>query len=69
MRNIVLTFSECEHYEDLSNYKEDVRACGGVIESSHVDTVEEIGSIECNIPPDFWDRFKTTNAYEFLEGI
>ena len=68
MRKIILNFYECEHHGDLENYVSDVTASGGVIESQEVDTVEEVGTLEVSVPHDFWDRFKTTNAYEFLEG-
>ena len=66
MRKILLNFYECEHYGDLDNYASDVEASGGVIESRMVDTEEETGTLECSIPHDFWTKFKTTNAYEFL---
>ena len=68
MRKIIINFYECEHHGDLDNYAEDVTASGGVIESQNVDTEEEIGTIECSVPNDFWTRFKTTNAFEFVEG-
>lgn len=68
MRKIILTFSECEHYGDLDNYADDVQASGGMIESREVDTEEETGTLECSVPHDFWTKFKTTNAFEFLEG-
>jgi len=68
MKKLTLCFYECEHNGDLNNYAEDVVASGGMIESSVVDTEEEVGTIECSVPLDFWRKFKTTNAYEFLEG-
>ena len=68
MRKIILNFYECEHYGDLDNYASDVEASGGVIESREVDTEEEIGTLECSVPQDFWDRFKTTSSYEMLDS-
>jgi hypothetical protein len=69
MKKIILNFYECEHYEDLSNYAEDVKACGGVVDGHEVNHADETGTLECTVPLDFWPKFKTTNAYEFLEGI
>lgn len=66
MRKIVLEFYECEHYGDLENYMDDIRACGGTIESSSIDIDSEIGVVECTVPDDFERKFKTTNSYEFL---
>ena len=68
MRKIVLTFGECEHYEDLSRYAQDVEASGGMIESHELNHDEETGTLECTIPLDFWNRFKTTDSFEMLEN-
>lgn len=66
MKNVILSFYECEHNGDLEMYVEDVEISGGVIEDTHVDMLNETGTIECNISNDFWHKFKTTSAYEFL---
>ena len=68
MRKIILTFSECEHYEDLHNYAEDVEASGGTVESHELNYEEETGTLECSVPNDFWTKFKTTDAFEMLEN-
>ena len=69
MKKIILNLYECEHYDDLDNYASDIVASGGVVESQVLDYEGETGTIECTIPNEFWPKFKTTNAYEFLEGI
>lgn len=66
MRKIVIEFYECEHYGDLDNYMDDIRTCGGSIESHTVDVDSEIGTVECTVPDDFWRKFQTTYAYEFV---
>ena len=66
MQRHILTFYECEHNGDLDNYADDITACGGVIESQRVYPDEEVGVIECKVPHDFWRKFRTTDAYEFL---
>ena len=66
MKKIILNFYECEHYEDRDNYVDDIKACGGLIDSREVDSVEEVGTLECSVPMDFWMKFKTTDAYEFM---
>jgi hypothetical protein len=69
MKKIILNFYECEHHDDLNNYASDVVDSGGVVESKALDYEDETGTLECSVPLDFWPKFKTTNAYEFLEGI
>ena len=66
MTKTILNFYECEHHDDLGNYEDDVIDCGGVVESRELNCDDETGSLECTVPSDFWMKFKTTNAYEFL---
>lgn len=66
MKKTILEFYECETDNDLSHYMDDITSCGGQIESYNVDCDREVGIIECTTPNNFWVKFKTTNAFEYL---
>jgi len=63
-----ITFTECEHDADLENYADDVRNSGGTIVQSYVNTDEEEGVIiiEVEDKPTFVEKFKQTQAWEFV---
>jgi len=65
---IKVTFSECEHDGDMDNYADDIRACGGRIISTSVDSDAEEGTaiFEVDDKPAFVEKFKKTNAWEFV---
>ena len=50
-----LYFSECEHNEDLDNYKEDVRESGGVILNSGLDYEAEQGWIKVKVEDRYYE--------------
>jgi len=61
-----LSFYECEHYGDLDNYIDDVEQSGGTVTSSNINLEAETGTIDVTHDEGFWDRFKETNSFEFL---
>jgi len=65
---IKVSFCECEHDGDLDNYIGDIVSSGGKIVSSSVDSDEERGTVvfEVEDKPTFVEKFKKTNAWEFL---
>ena len=68
MRKIKITFSECEHNEDLDNYAADIIKCGGKIISSTIDSEAEMGSILAEVPFEtFEEAFENTDSYGFVE--
>jgi len=66
MKTIKLYFYECEHEGDLGNYKEDVRDSGGKILNSGLNYEAETGWLEVEIDDKFWERFKQTNSYGYI---
>jgi len=61
-----LSFYECEHGGDLDNYISDVEESGGCVIARDLNHDAEIGTIVITHDKDFWDRFKETDAFEFL---
>lgn len=61
-----LSFYECEHNDDLDTYIHDIRACGGRVIASTINTDEEVGTVLLEHTEDFWNLFKKTDSYEFL---
>jgi hypothetical protein len=61
-----LEFYECEHNGDLDNYIEDIESCGGCVINSSINLEAEIGYVMIEHSPDFWDKFKETDAFNFL---
>jgi hypothetical protein len=66
---IKANFYECEHDGDLDNYIGDIVSSGGKIISSSVDSDEETGTVvfEVEDKPTFVEKFKQTNAWQFLD--
>ena len=65
---IKVTFSECEHDGDMSNYTDDIVKCGGKIISTSVDADAEEGTavFEVEDKPAFVEKFKQTEAWQFI---
>jgi hypothetical protein len=61
-----LQFSECEHYEDLTAYEQDIIASGGKIIDSNVDLEEEMATITFEADDSFHDKFKQTSSASFI---
>lgn len=72
MPKVYLSFSECEHQDDLDAYASDVVKAGGKIISSYVDNDDdscaETGYIVAEVlnKESFWKCFKQTESYEFF---
>ncbi len=68
MKTIYLEFYECEHSGDLEMYIADVRNCGARIIKQSVDCDAELGylTIEVRDEKEFWNEFKETDSYGFL---
>lgn len=62
-----ITFSECEHDDDLSNYTDDVRKSGGVIVAADLDFDTEEGFVTLDFPDKvkFLDAFRLTDSFQF----
>jgi hypothetical protein len=67
MSKHIISFSECEHYGDLDNYKDDLRYSGAIVLSSQINHDAEEGSVEVEIKDkkEFISKFKQTNSYGF----
>ena len=65
---LTLEFYECEHQGDLDHYTDDVLSCGASIIKKEINYEAEIGKvlIEVNDSKLFWNKFKETESYEFL---
>jgi hypothetical protein len=57
---------ECEHDGDFRNYEEDIEKSGGVVINHVINDDAEIVYVMVEHGPDFWDRFKETETYGFL---
>lgn len=68
MEKLILEFYECEHDGDLNYYIGDITDCGGKYLSGRVDHDREIGwvTVEVKDKREFWNKFKQTDAYGFL---
>ena len=70
MAKIKITFSECEHQEDLDNYADNVRESGGTIleESVNIDTEEGMMLVEVEVEDKqtFVNKLKETDCYDFI---
>ena len=62
-----LSFYECEHDGDLENYISDVHESGGTVIARDLNYEAEIGTIVVDHDEKFMDRFKETDAYQFLD--
>lgn len=59
-------FCECEHYGDLDNYEADIIASGGCVINRDLNYEEETATVLVTHSPDFWEKFKETDAYQYL---
>ena len=60
-----LYFSECEHDGDLDNYVSDVINSGATIISSQINHDEETARVEIEYQPEFVEKFKKTDSFDF----
>ena len=67
MKTINLEFYECEHQGDLDNYISDLPK-GVYVTHRSINYSAETGNITIQVEDDkaFWEEFKKTDAYEFL---
>ncbi len=71
MKQITMSFGECEHQGDLDYYITDIVECGGRIISSHLsggeDGVYETGHVTFEVADSvaFTEKFKLTDAWGF----
>lgn len=65
---LTVQFYECEHQGDLDHYLDDLTSCGASIIKKEINYEAEIGEvlIEVNDSKLFWNKFKETDSYEFL---
>ena len=66
MREVNIQFYECEHDGDLQNYIEDIEQSGGEVLDSSLNYEAEVGSVKVKIDDTFLDKFKETDAYQFI---
>lgn len=67
MAKMTITFSECEHGEDLRSYEQGLISCGAFIVDSKIDSEEEIGVITISTPNynEFMKAFEETEDFHF----
>ena len=67
MKRLTLEFYECEHQGDLDNYIADFPK-GTVIISKSINSDAETGTVVIEVYNSamFWDLFKETDTYGFL---
>ena len=67
MENYRIIFSECEHWNDLLNYEEDLQKSGAKILSASLNEDVEEGTVTIGVVDykDFLVKFKKTDSFEF----